>query len=354
MSHRSKKHTHADNVEALADGVLAGDRRALARAITLVESLKPEHRADAKMLLARLTPSSGNAIRIGISGVPGVGKSSFIEAFGEHIIEQGHRLAVLAVDPSSARSGGSVLGDKTRMARLAADPSGFIRPSPTAGTLGGVARRTRESIVLCEAAGFDVVLVETVGVGQSEYAVADMTDMFLLLMLPGGGDELQGMKRGIMELADLVLVNKADGELRAAATRAAADYANALRLLKPRIGGWTVPVEVCSALEGKGIVEAWRHVESFRQRFTRDGSIATRRAAQAQAWLWNEIREGLSAALMSDQTVAAKVRELESGVVSGKVAVADAAVEVVDAFLNRSSPGPRAKKGKAKRPLRKS
>jgi LAO/AO transport system kinase len=349
MSRYSKKPAQGCAIEALADAVLAGDRRALARAITLVESSRVDHRADARALLARITRSSGNAIRIGISGVPGVGKSSFIEAFGTHIIGQGHRLAVLAVDPSSGRTGGSVLGDKTRMAGLASNPSAFIRPSPSAGTLGGVARRTRESIVLCEAAGYDVVLVETVGVGQSEYAVADMTDIFLLLMLPGGGDELQGMKRGIMELADLVLVNKADGELQAAATRAAADYANALRLLKPRVRGWTVPVEICSAVEGKGIAETWRHVESFRRRFTQDGSIGRRRGEQARAWLWNEIREGLSAALMSDQTIADRVRALETGVVSGSIAVADAASKVVESFLQRNSPGEGEKKGRKSR-----
>ena len=349
MPRSGNKSDSPSDLDALADAVTAGDRRALARAITLVESSKPAHRADAKTLLARVTPRAGDAIRIGISGVPGVGKSSFIEAFGEHVIEQGHRLAVLAVDPSSARSGGSVLGDKTRMAKLATNPAAFIRPSPSAGTLGGVARRTRESIVLCEAAGFDVVLVETVGVGQSEYAVADMTDMFLLLMLPGGGDELQGMKRGIMELADLVLINKADGELEAAASRAAADYANALRLMQPRAVGWTVPVEICSALEGKGIARAWRHVEDFRQKFTKNGSIARRRGEQARAWLWNEIREGLSAALMSDKSVAARVRQLESGVVSGKVAVADAAAEVVDLFLHPAEGAKSAARQRAKR-----
>ncbi len=348
MARLANKPATTSDIDKLAEAVISGNRRALARAITLVESSKLEHRADVKALLALVTPNSGSAIRIGISGVPGVGKSSFIEAFGEHIIEQGHRLAVLAVDPSSGRTGGSVLGDKTRMARLASNPSAFIRPSPSAGTLGGVARRTRESIVLCEAAGYDVVLVETVGVGQSEYAVADMTDIFLLLMLPGGGDELQGMKRGIMELADLILVNKADGELKAAATRAAADYSNALRLFRPRVNGWTVPVESCSAVEGRGIAEAWVQVEKFRRRFTRDGSIARRRGAQARAWLWNEIREGLSAALMSDPSVADRVRELESGVVSGNVAVADAAAEVVDSFLQRSSAGGRLKKRKAK------
>ncbi len=346
---RAKKRASAGSkVEQLTSALLSGDRRALARAITLVESSKPEHRGDATALLSRLTLESGNAIRIGISGVPGVGKSSFIEAFGAHITGNGHRLAVLAVDPSSGRTGGSVLGDKTRMAALATNPSAFIRPSPAAGTLGGVARRTRESIVCCEAAGYDVVLVETVGVGQSEFAVADMTDMFLLLMLPGGGDELQGMKRGIMELADLVLVNKADGELQAPATRAAADYANALRLLKPRVSGWTVPVQICSALEGKGIAEAWQSVEAFRQRFTEDGSIEKRRADQAKAWLWSEIREGLSAALMSDQRVADRVRALESKVAGGKMAVADAAAEVVDAFLKRASPESRVRRNKSK------
>lgn len=348
MPRSRNESTPRSEVDALAAAVVNGDRRALARAITLVESSNPSHRADARTLLARLTPKSGNAIRIGISGVPGAGKSSFIEAFGDHIVNQGHRLAVLSVDPSSGRTGGSVLGDKTRMTGLATNPAAFIRPSPAAGTLGGVARRTRESIVLCEAAGYDVVLVETVGVGQSEFAVADMTDMFLLLMLPGGGDELQGMKRGIMELADLVLVNKADGELKAPATRAAAEYANALRLLKPRIGGWTVPVETCSSVDGTGVAEAWGHVEDFRHRFTDDGSIGRRRGTQARAWLWSEIRESLSAALMSDESVAERVRRLESGVASGKVAVTDAAAEVVDYFLHRNLPGRRVKKGKAK------
>ena len=338
MPRSRNKPTARYRVDTLAEAVLNRDHRALARAITLVESSKPEHRSEAKRLLAKITPKSGDSIRIGISGVPGVGKSSFIEVFGAHIVEQNHRLAVLAVDPSSGRTGGSVLGDKTRMPELSVNPHAFIRPSPAAGTLGGVARRTRESIVLCEAAGFDVVLVETVGVGQSEFAVADMTDMFVLLVLPGGGDELQGMKRGIIELADLVLVNKADGELQTRATRAAADYANALRLLRPRVSGWSVPVETCSALEGRGIVDAWQYVETFRRRFGDDGSIARRRGEQARAWLWSEIREALSTALESDDAVARRVRALESGVVSGKIAVADAAAEVVDLFLHRPPP----------------
>ena len=219
--------------------MLAGDRRALARAITLIESRRPEHQEQAEQLLGRLLPATGKAVRLGISGTPGAGKSTFIEALGAHLIEQGHQVAVLAVDPSSRRSGGSILGDKTRMQRLAQAPEAFIRPSPAGGTLGGVTRRTREAALACEAAGFDVVVIETVGVGQSESAVADMVDSFLLLLAPGGGDELQGIKRGIVELADLVVINKADGELLAAALRAQADYRAALQLLRPRPSAWT-------------------------------------------------------------------------------------------------------------------
>ncbi|MBI5163680.1 MAG: methylmalonyl Co-A mutase-associated GTPase MeaB, partial [Magnetospirillum sp.] len=226
------------DVAALVAGVQAGERRALARAITLIESTRPDHRDAADALLHDLLPQAGNAVRVGITGVPGAGKSTFIEAFGLAAIAAGHRLAVLAVDPSSPRSGGSILGDKTRMEELSRDPRAFIRPSPSGGTLGGVARRTREAMLVCEAAGFDVVIVETVGVGQSETAVADMVDMFLLLLVPGGGDELQGLKKGIVELADAIVVNKADGDLAAAAGRAARDYANALHLLAAPAGGW--------------------------------------------------------------------------------------------------------------------
>ena len=243
--------------EALADGVLDGNRRALAQAITLIESTRRDHRAAASDLLERLMPHAGGSIRLGISGVPGVGKSTFIEALGNHVIDPGHRVAVLTVDPSSAISGGSILGDKTRMELLSRRPEAYIRPSPAGKTLGGVTRRSREALILCEAAGFDVIIVETVGVGQSETKVADMTDMFVLLLLPGGGDELQGIKRGIMELADLILINKADDELKALAGRSAAEYRNALRLLHPRSANWKVEVQTCSARDGTGIAEAW-------------------------------------------------------------------------------------------------
>jgi len=242
---------------ALAEGVVNGNRRALAQAITLIESTRPDHRTAASDLLQRLMPQAGHSIRVGISGVPGVGKSTFIEALGNHVIDAGHRVAVLTVDPSSAISGGSILGDKTRMELLSRRPEAYIRPSPAGKTLGGVTRRSREALILCEAAGYDVVIVETVGVGQSETRVADMTDMFILLQLPGGGDELQGIKRGIMELADLILINKADGELKALAGRSAADYRNALRLLHPRSANWKVEVQTCSARDGRGIAEVW-------------------------------------------------------------------------------------------------
>jgi LAO/AO transport system kinase len=243
---------------ALAAAVRAGDRRALARAITLIESSRADHRRAAEAVLeAALVPAAGRTLRLGISGVPGVGKSTFIEALGLSILGRGHRLAVLAIDPSSRRGGGSILGDKTRMGELARSTAAFIRPSPTGGTLGGVARRTRETLLLCEAAGFDVVIVETVGIGQSETAVADMVDMFVLLMLPGGGDELQGIKKGVVELADLILVNKADGDFAAAAKRAVADYRSALRLLRPASATWRPEVLAVSALAGTNIETMW-------------------------------------------------------------------------------------------------
>ena len=252
-------------IDLLAERILAGDRRALARAITLIESRRSEHQEQAAQLLGRLLPATGQAVRLGISGTPGAGKSTFIEAFGAHLIEQGHRVAVLAVDPTSRRSGGSILGDKTRMQRLAQAQAAFVRPSPAGDSLGGVARRTREAGLVCEAAGFDVVLIETVGVGQNETAVADMVDCFVLLLAPGAGDELQGIKRGVIELADLVLINKADGELRAAARRAQADYKAALALLRPGTAGWAPEVLTCSALEGTGIAEVWQAVRRHRR-----------------------------------------------------------------------------------------
>jgi LAO/AO transport system kinase len=323
------------DVTALAEEILTGNRRALSRAITLVESTRADHRAQAADLLQRLAPHAGDSIRIGISGVPGAGKSTFIEAMGNHILDRGHRLAVLAVDPSSALSGGSILGDKTRMETLSQRREAFIRPSPAGRTLGGVTRRTRETLLLCEAAGFDVVLVETVGVGQSETAVADMTDMFVLLLLPGGGDDLQGIKRGIMELADLILINKADGDLVATANHSASDYLHALKLLHPRTRNWRVPVKTCSALQGKGIDEAWDLVGQFRETLTASGELARRRAQQARAWMWSETAESLLAALREDEGLRQRIPELERAVMEGRIPATLAAAELLDFFLNK-------------------
>jgi LAO/AO transport system kinase len=324
--------------DALARDVSAGDRRALARAITLVESSRPADQQAGDRLLEILTPAAGNSIRIGITGVPGVGKSTLIEALGNRVIDEGHRVAVLAVDPSSAVSGGSILGDKTRMEQLGRRLEAFIRPSPAGRTLGGVTRHTRETMLLVEAAGFDVVLVETVGVGQSETAVSAMTDMFLLLLLPGGGDELQGIKRGIMERADLVVVNKCDGEMRAAAERAATDYRNALRLLHPRSAHWQVSVATCSAAEGAGIGEVWQAIGQFRKVMTECGALPARRAEQARDWLWSEIAETLFESLRDDPSIRQRVSTIESAVAGGKAAPRVAARELVELFLrNRAS-----------------
>ncbi|MCG8354586.1 MAG: methylmalonyl Co-A mutase-associated GTPase MeaB [Kiloniellales bacterium] len=321
----------------LAEGVRAGDRRALARAITLIESTKEAHRPQAEALLEALMPHSGRSVRLGITGVPGVGKSTFIEAFGLHVIERGHRVAVLAVDPSSQLSGGSILGDKTRMELLARAPEAFIRPSPTGGTLGGVARRSREAMLVCEAAGFDVIVVETVGVGQSETAVAEMVDMFVLLLLPSGGDELQGIKRGVMELADLVVVNKADGELVAAAGRAAAEYQAALQLLRPASPLWRATVLTCSALSGAGVPEVWQAVGRYRAALEPDGALAAKRSGQARAWMWREVGDSLLAALKADPAVAALVPGLESQVEAGTLPPTAAARRLLAGFLARPS-----------------
>lgn len=320
------------DTEALVEGVLAGNRRALARAITLIESTRADHRAAAETLLHRLLPHSGRSVRVGITGVPGAGKSTFIEAFGLHVVEQGHRLAVLAVDPSSPRSGGSILGDKTRMEELGRDPRAFIRPSPSSCTLGGVARRTREAMLVCEAAGFDVVVVETVGVGQSETAVCDMVDMFLLLLVPGGGDELQGIKKGIVELADAIIVNKADGDLANAAARAARDYGSALHLLSPASAAWTVPVLTCSALMKSGIDEVWAKVGEYRYAMESAGSFAGRRAAQARSWMWSEVAETLLSSLRGDGRIAAMLPEMERRVTTGELAPGTAARTLVETF----------------------
>jgi LAO/AO transport system kinase len=323
---------HRVNSDDLAGQVRAGDRRALAQAITLVESTRPEDRDAANRLLTELVPHADQSIRIGITGVPGVGKSTFIENFGNHVIDQGHRIAILAVDPSSALSGGSILGDKTRMETLSRRMEAFIRPSPAGTTLGGVTRHTRETMRLVEAAGFDVVVVETVGVGQSETAVAEMTDIFLLLLLPGGGDELQGIKRGIVELADLIVVNKADGDLAAAAGRAAADYRNALRFLHPRHPDWEVPVASCSALENKGIDKVWAIIEDYREKMTANGEIAAARAAQAKGWLWNEMTETLLEFLKHDETTSKAIAVLEQKVASGELSPWVAAQEILERF----------------------
>ena len=321
----------------LATKIIAGDRRALARGITLVESTRADHRAEANELLAAILPATGRSVRVGVSGAPGSGKSTLIEALGVHVIDHDHRVAVLAVDPSSTRSGGSILGDKTRMGELVKHEAAFVRPSPTGGTLGGVARRTREAMLLCEAAGFDVVLVETVGVGQSEVAVAGMVDCFMLLIAPAAGDELQGIKRGIMELADLVVVNKADGDLKAVAGTTASDYANALRLVRPRTPVWEPRVVLCSALEGTGIADVWAAVEGFRAALTAAGELDARRAEQARDWMWSEISDSLLERLRADPTAASAARRLEADVRAGRMPPTAAAERVLLAFLD----GPR-------------
>lgn len=314
----------------LAGGIRDGDRRALARAITLVESTRADHRGDAAALVDELLPATGGAVRVGISGPPGAGKSTFVEALGLHLVDRGLRLAVLAVDPSSRRSGGSILGDKTRMGELARHPGVFIRPSPGGGHLGGVARRTREAMLLCEAAGFDVVVIETIGVGQSEVAVADMVDLFLLLASPAAGDELQGIKRGIMELADLVVVNKADGDLAPAAGRAAADYRSAVHLLLPNWRAWATEVLTCSALERTGIDEVWEAVERFHAAVEASGELGAHRSAQATAWLWSEVGDALLDRFRDDPAVQAILPGLEAQVASGELAPPAAARLLLD------------------------
>ncbi|HVS65932.1 MAG TPA: methylmalonyl Co-A mutase-associated GTPase MeaB [Thermoanaerobaculia bacterium] len=306
-----------DLVDQLAAGVRARDRAALGRAITLIESRRAADHGPAQELLQRLLPDAGAAHRVGITGAPGVGKSTFIEALGGHLTASGLRVAVLAIDPSSRKTGGSILGDKTRMTRLATDPEAFIRPSPTGGTLGGVARRTRESMLVCEAAGFDVVLVETVGTGQSETAVADMVDLFLLLLMPGGGDELQGLKKGVLELADLVAINKADGSSLERARDTAAEYGAALRILTPRGVRWTPEVLLVSALEGRGITELWQRVEAHREAL--GDELEARRRRQRLRWMWSLVEERAVERVRRHPAVAELVAELEPEVESGRL-----------------------------------
>lgn len=323
----------------LADRVVGGDRRALAQAITLVESTRADHREQARQLLDELLPRTGGATRIGLSGAPGAGKSTFIEALGVHAVDDGRRVAVLAVDPSSTRSGGSVLGDKTRMSDLGRRPEAFIRPSPSGGTLGGVARRTREALLVCEAAGFDVVIVETVGVGQSEVAVADLVDLFVLVAAPGGGDELQGIKRGIMELADLVVVNKADGDLLPAAKRSASDLKKALHLVRPKRPGWEVPVLLTSAVHGDGVGDAWAAIVEAIGRLRSSGQLDALRTEQAVAWMWSEVQEELLGGFRSDPGVRALLPDVEADLRAGRCSPATAARALLDAAGQGSSGG---------------
>lgn len=317
---------------ALAEQILSGDRRALAKAITLVESTRADHGDQAVALLEALMPHTGQSIRIGVSGAPGVGKSTFIESLGNYLTEQGHQVAVLAVDPTSAVSGGSILGDKTRMETLSVNPKAFVRPSPAGKTLGGVTRRTRESLLLCEAAGYDVIIVETVGVGQSETAVSDMTDMFLLLLSPGGGDDLQGIKRGIMELADLVLVNKADGDQANLASQTVSDYRAALHFMQARTPSWTPQVEACSALNNTNIETAWSVVTEFRQALVASGELTALRAQQARAWMWAETAEMLIAGLKNHPTIKSMVPELEQQVLAGTLPAIVAAERLIEHY----------------------
>lgn len=319
-----------DDGANLAKNVLSGDRRALARAITLIESGRDDHREQAEALIAELLPHTGQALSLGISGTPGAGKSTFIEALGRHVIEGGRKIAVLAVDPSSRRSGGSILGDKTRMPELATSTDAFIRPSPAGATLGGVARKTREAAIACEAAGFGVIVLETVGVGQSETAVADMVDCFLLLLAPGAGDELQGIKRGIVELADLVVVNKADGVLLAEANRVRADYQAALHLLRPANAAWTPEVLSCSALNGDGIADVWRAILRQRAALEPSGQLDAKRRQQRQSWLWAEVQAVMIDRLRRDPKTRLHLQKLEHQVADGDLLPPAAARLLID------------------------
>jgi LAO/AO transport system kinase len=311
-----------------AEAVARGDRASLARAITLMESRRSDHREAARALLQELMPLTGKAVRVGITGVPGVGKSTAIDTMGSLLTEKGHKVAVLAVDPSSTRTGGAILGDKTRMARLSADANAFIRPSPSSGTLGGVAAKTRETMLLCEAAGFDVILVETVGVGQSETAVADLTDFFLVLMLPGAGDELQGIKKGILELADLIAVNKAD-DAGVRAKAAAAEYQAALHILTPASKSWTPPVLTVSGLTGQGLDELWTKVLDHRKRLDATGELSAKRRAQDLKWMWALVHERLNERLTHDPVLRKRLPEIEKALAAGDMSPTAGAFEIV-------------------------
>ncbi|WP_181704293.1 methylmalonyl Co-A mutase-associated GTPase MeaB [Chthonobacter albigriseus] len=318
------------DVARLTAGVLAGDRSLLARAITLVESRKPAHQEAARALLQAVLPQTGRAFRVGITGVPGVGKSTTIDQLGSNLTAAGHKVAVLAVDPSSTRTGGSILGDKTRMARLAVDPNAYVRPSPSAGTLGGVAAKTRETMLLCEAAGFDVILVETVGVGQSETAVADMVDVFLVLMLPGAGDELQGIKKGIIELADLIAVNKAEGEAAIRARAAATEYRAALHILAPASPDWSPPVLTVSGLANEGLDKLWSEIERHRSVMSANGRFQAKRREQQVHWMREMINERFHERLVRDPAIRTALDDRQARVADGTLSPSVAAAEIAE------------------------
>ncbi|MFD3441340.1 methylmalonyl Co-A mutase-associated GTPase MeaB [Streptomyces sp. NPDC058685] len=320
------------DIDSYVKGVREGSRAYIARAVTLVESTRADHRTLAQQLLTELLPYAGSARRVGISGVPGVGKSTFIDALGTLLTGLGHRVAVLAVDPSSSRTGGSILGDKTRMERLSTDPAAFVRPSPTSGTLGGVAKATRETMIVMEAAGYDVVLVETVGVGQSETAVANMVDTFLLLTLARTGDQLQGIKKGVLELADVITVNKADGPHERDARSAARELAGALRLMHPADAAWTPPVLSCSAREGTGLDTVWERIEQHRSLLDSTGRLAAKRRSQQIDWAWTMVHDGLRDRLRAHPEVRALAPDLEQQVREGQLTATLAAERILDAF----------------------
>ncbi|MAT40095.1 MAG: methylmalonyl Co-A mutase-associated GTPase MeaB [Ectothiorhodospiraceae bacterium] len=321
-------------VDEHVEGIRAGDRVILGRTITLIESSLPEHHAKALEIVERIMPDTGNAVRIGITGVPGVGKSTFIESFGQHAIAQGRRVAVLAIDPSSEISGGSIMGDKTRMEKLSGSDAAFIRPSPSAGSLGGVARKTREVMLLCEAAGYDIVFIETVGVGQSETMVHGMVDFFLLLMLAGAGDEMQGIKKGIIELADAMVIHKADGDNVHRAMKAKEEFSGALHYLRPQAPGWTPPVLTASSLTGEGITDVWETMTEFHDTMTANGYIAARRRKQAVNWLHETIQHSLRERFLSDPSTAERLPLLEREVQEGTTPPLAAAATLLKNFFD--------------------